>query len=379
MASIYIHIPFCASRCIYCDFFSTTSLEKRERYVDALLTEIIQRKSELHNGNGNKLIINSIYIGGGTPSQLSINQLFRIYDTIYRHYPVSSDAELTIECNPEDVNKEYARGLQGLPINRVSIGIQTFNNDRLLFLHRRHNSDKAIEVVKLIKSIGINNISIDLMFGFPNENDADWNSDITTAIQLDVPHISAYSLMYEDGTRLTQLKEAGEIKTTDDEQMESMYFQLLNRLEKQGYIHYEISNFCKPGYASRHNMGYWNGTSYIGFGAGAHSYDGTHRRWNVSSLEKYINRVKDGQTYFDFETLSENDKYNEFIMTRLRTRLGISNTELKEKFATNMIDFLKIANKHIKLNNMILSDGHYRLSKQGLFISDSVLSDFFIV
>ncbi len=325
--------------------------------------------------------VETIYIGGGTPSQLSIDNLKRLFDGIYSIYDVNENAEVTIECNPEDVTSSYAAGLTTLPVNRVSMGLQTFDNNRLRFLRRRHTSEKSLESVYLLKEKGYKNISIDLMFGFPEETLQMWSDDIDKALSLGVPHISAYSLMYEEGTPLTRLKDSGKINVVDDETMLSMYTLLKNKMEDAGYEHYELSNFCLKGMESRHNMSYWTGKSYIGLGAGAHSYDGVHRRWNITSLEKYIEGVHDGSVYWESETLSATDHFNEYIMTRLRTKNGIDIDYLHSSESKDIMtkEFERLLDLHLSTGNLVEENGRLRLSRKGLYISDSVMSDLFLI
>lgn len=380
MAGVYVHIPFCASRCLYCDFFSTTALERRREYVDALLKEMeLRQREKTDYGTGE---VETIYIGGGTPSQLRSEELGRIFDAIYAQFRVSENAEVTMECNPEDVDKDFVDRLKAMPVNRVSMGIQTFDDERLRFLCRRHNSEKAVEAVHTLQDEGYENISVDLMFGFPGERITDWEQDLKTAVLLGVPHLSAYSLMYEEGTRLTQLRDSGKITPIDDEQSLSMYTLLIEYTEESGYEHYELSNFSKPGYESRHNTCYWTGVPYIGLGAGAHSYDGRNiRRWNVSSLDKYIKGVSTGSSYYETERLSYTDIYNEYIMTRLRTRNGIDLKEFDCQYGENEEKtlFEETMKRHLTLGNLAVESGRLRLTRKGLFISDSVMSDFFVV
>ena len=375
MAGIYVHIPFCESRCLYCDFFSTTDVEKRERYVSTLLKEMELRRNELPQQDS----FRTIYIGGGTPSQLSTKDLKRIFDGIYSLFDVRADAEVTMECNPEDMTLAFAEGLRTLPVNRISMGVQTFDDERLRFLHRRHNSQKAHEAVDLLKEAGYQNISIDLMFGFPGEQLQEWEKDIEKGLSLDVPHLSAYSLMYEEGTALTKLKESGMITALEDDEMLDMYALLMNKLEESGYNHYEISNFCKPGMESRHNMSYWQGESYMGFGAGAHSYNGIIRKWNIASLDHYMEGVMRGTGYSDYEILSDKDRLNEYVMTRLRTIKGMDLEQVRNEFAdkTDLSEFERVLSKHLDGGNLIQENGIIRLSRKGLYISDTIMSDLF--
>ena len=301
MAGIYIHIPFCKSRCIYCGFYSTTGLELRQRYVDALCQEMETHPFPLPEGMG----IDTIYLGGGTPSQLTMDQLRQIFIYINKVYSLPSiqggaggGSEVTIECNPDDVTDEFAEGLTILPVNRVSMGVQTFSDERLRFLHRRHTAAQAVEAVARLRKAGIRNISIDLMYGFPSETLDDWQHDIEAAISLHVEHLSAYCLMIEEGTPLYRMQ----TDPINEELERQMYYTLIDRLEAAGYEHYEISNFAHPGYRSRHNSSYWKGTPYIGLGAAAHSYDGKScRRWNVSDIHQYIEGIEKGQPCFEQE------------------------------------------------------------------------------
>ena len=322
MAGIYIHIPFCRSRCIYCGFYSTTALDLRQRYVDALCREMeIRGTRKEEGGKRNDEEIETIYLGGGTPSQLSAAQLHQIFEAIYIYnnvygqnispssflLPPSSTKEITIEVNPDDVTDEYAAALRQLPVNRVSMGIQTFDDQRLRFLHRRHTARQAIEAVSILRAAGINNLSIDLMYGFPGETLSDWQSDIDSALALNVEHISAYCLMIEEGTPLHRMlqhngdcplcEQRSELQgdcpqCVDEETERQMYYTLIDRLTAAGYEHYEISNFARPGFRSRHNSSYWNGTPYIGLGAAAHSYDIRSRSWNIADINAYIEKFQ---------------------------------------------------------------------------------------
>ena len=280
MVGIYIHIPFCASRCIYCAFYSTTSLDLRQRYIEAVCREIQSRQSDD--------TVSTIYLGGGTPSQLSASQLQLLFDTLYIYYKVSPDAEITIEANPDDVTPEFATVLQQLPINRVSMGAQTFDDVRLQWLHRRHNSRQVGEAVSRLRQAGVQNISVDLMYGFPHQTQADWEQDISAVLALGVEHISAYCLSIEEGTELWRKVESGKWKENTEEAERLMYYTLIDRLEAAGFEHYEISNFARPGYRSRHNTSYWTGIPYIGLGAAAHSFDGCTRSWNIDDIRQYI-------------------------------------------------------------------------------------------
>lgn len=374
MAAIYFHIPFCKTRCIYCDFFSSTMLGKTSQYVDTLCKELEMRKYFL-----NEETIHSIYFGGGTPSQLSVKQISKILTKTYELFSIADDCEITIEVNPDDVSSDFAQQLQSLPINRISMGVQTFNDETLRFINRRHTSIEAIKAVHTLQHAGYNNISIDLMFGFPGQNISDWESDIAQALQLNVQHISAYSLMYEEGTQLFRMLEKGNIVEIDEELSLQMYQTLILNLKSAGFIHYEISNFSLPGFHSRHNSSYWNNTSYLGIGAGAHSYDGTKRQWNISDISQYIDGINKNTPALETETLTTQQKYNEAVMTRLRTSQGLDTLMIKHEFGSEYYNHLITSatpyynNKMIKITNDIMT-----LTREGIYTSNDIISSLFI-
>ena len=377
MAGLYIHIPFCKSRCIYCGFYSTTAFELRQQYTDALCREIADRAS----GS-----ISTIYLGGGTPSQLTLPQLHQIFDTIYKYNKVEKDAEVTIEVNPDDVTEELAAALPALSVNRVSMGAQTFDDERLAFLHRRHTSRQVGEAIDRLRKAGISNLSIDLMYGFPEETLTSWQQDISTALSLDVEHLSAYCLMIEEGTPLYRMQ----ISPIDEELERTMYELLMDRLEAAGYEHYEISNWGlspRPlqreresrSYRSRHNSSYWNHTPYIGIGAAAHSYDGQCcRRWNISDIRRYIDGIRQGTCVYEEEWLDEDTRYNDCVTVALRTCEGIN---LKNLSARHRQYCLENAQHFIDDGLLKLSHDNHQLSltRRGLFISDMIMSDLMLV
>ena len=378
MAGIYIHIPFCKSRCIYCGFYSTTGLELRQRYVDAVCQEMENRPPF---PSKERERIETIYLGGGTPSQLTIEQLRQLLIYINKVYglPLHKDGtvwrhEITIEVNPDDVTPEYAAALQHLGINRVSMGAQTFDDRRLRFLHRRHSAAQVPEAVSILHQAGIQNISVDLMYGFPDETFNDWDADITQALALNVEHLSAYCLIIEEGTPLyEQLKVKSEKYRVDEELERQMYYHLIDRLETAGYEHYEISNFARPGFRSRHNSSYWNGTPYIGLGAAAHSFDGhSCRRWNVSDIRQYIHGIENGQPCFEQEVLDEDTRYNDTLTVALRTRDGLDLNKLSERHRNYC---LHEAQHYIDDRLLNLQDHHLALTKAGLFVSDMIISN----
>ena len=292
--------------------------------------------------------------------------------------PVTVDNMM--ECNPEDIDHEFLTKLRHLPVNRLSMGVQTFDDERLRFLHRRHTSDKALEAVAACQDAGYGNISIDLMFGFPGETLEAWESDLTEALKLDVQHLSAYSLMVEEGTRLHQLMQSGALLPLDEETSLQQYIMLTEHMTASGYEHYEISNFSKPGFRSRHNSSYWQGIPYLGIGAGAHSYDGRSRRWNASSLDTYLNGVEQSQVYSESEQLSDRDRYNEYVMTRLRTSEGIDLSDFKQRFSPFHFRYLlENLKKHTDGGNVVKTADNIHLSVKGIYVSDSVMSDLFML
>ena len=364
MAGLYAHIPFCRSRCIYCGFYSTTSLELRQRYVDALCREAEMRPSDC---------ITTIYLGGGTPSQLTLPQLRQLFDALYIYNKVEPNAEVTIECNPDDVTADFADGLRELPVNRVSMGIQTFSDHRLHFLHRRHTARQAQEAVSLLRQAGFCNISVDLMYGFPDETIDDWKSDIAQAIALGVEHISAYCLMVEEGTPLYRMQ----TNPIDEELEREMYYTLIDRLEAAGYEHYEISNFARPGFRSRHNSSYWNQTPYTGLGAAAHSYDIRSRSWNVSDIRQYMEGIEQGERRYEEELLDDDTRYNDTVTVALRTREGIDLGKLSDRYRHYC---LREAQRSIDSGLLRLTHNRYlSLTRRGLFVSDMVMSDLIIL
>lgn len=371
MAGLYIHIPFCASRCIYCGFYSTTRLDLRQQYVDALIRELVEvGKSKMLKDDS----ISTVYLGGGTPSQLTIPQLHQLFDAIYIYNKVASGAEVTIEMNPDDVSVPYADTLRQLGINRVSMGAQTFDDERLRWLNRRHTVAQVGQAVTILRAAGIRNISIDLMYGFPDETIDDFVRDIDEAIKLDVEHISAYCLMIEEGTELYRRYGDKRVREYDDSKEETerkMYELLIDKLTAAGYEHYEISNFARPGFRSRHNSSYWTGVPYIGLGAAAHSFDGHLRSWNVSDIRQYIAAVNRDERLNEEEVLSATDFYNERVMLGLRTCEGVDLSALSDDERNYCI---QEAQPFLSDDILLLTDNRLVLTRKGLFVSDYVIS-----
>ena len=375
MAGIYIHIPFCKQRCTYCAFYSSTLYNIKEKYVDALCKEIVMRKD--YAGNA---IVETIYLGGGTPSTLSIEQLQRICDTIYASYNISATPEVTIECNPDDLTPEFLAQLKQLPFNRISMGVQSFNDTQLKRLGRRHDADKARQAVRNAREAGYDNISIDLIFALPSSTITEWEHDLDNAIALRPDHLSAYNLTYEEGTPLHRALERGDFAELSEEENIEQFQMLIAKLKEAGYRHYEISNFALPGRESRHNSSYWNDTPYIGCGAAAHSYNGTSRQWNIADVKEYINGIESNSPIFEIEELTEEERYNDTILTRLRTAKGIPLEWMTENFCDKLNRHMqRAAEKEIALGNLKEENAHLSLTEKGIFISDAVRREFIYI
>ena len=371
MAGIYIHIPFCKRRCIYCDFFSTTQSEKKPTYIHALCQELEIRKDYLQGED-----IETIYLGGGTPSQLSLEELESIFTTIYNIYKVKEDAEITLEANPDDLAPEYVAMLRQLPVNRISMGIQTFQEDILKLLHRRHTAQQAIEAFQRCRNAGFQNISIDLMYGLPGETLETWEQDLQQAIALHPEHISAYHLIYEEGTTLWNLRERHQVEEADEELSVTLFKTLIDELTQAGYQHYEISNFCLPELHSRHNSSYWTGKKYLGCGPSAHSYNGLSRQWNVASLDHYIEGIISGKPDYEMEELDIYTRYNDFVITSIRTCWGMPLSYLRTEYGEDLYRYcLRMAKPYLSQGLLETKENILKLTKEGIFISDGIMSD----
>lgn len=374
MTGLYIHIPFCASRCVYCGFYSTTLPALRDAYVDALCQELTLRAEELPADEA----ITTIYLGGGTPSQLTTDQLDRLFSYIYKVYR-SQPVEVTMECNPDDITPAFADWIAQSPIDRISMGAQAFSDDRLRLLRRRHTAAEVRRATTLLRQAGIRNISIDLMFGFPGETLTDWEQDIDEALRLGVEHISAYSLMYEEGTTLHRWLSEGRIQEIDDDLSLRMYDCLVDRLTAAGYRHYEISNFALPQRESRHNSSYWRDVPYMGLGASAHSFDGRQRSWNVADIEAYIAAIGRGERPCTVEALDPDTHYEDVVLTSLRTAEGIDLGKIRRDFGSQRLDFLlAAADQDLRQGYLVLEDDHLRLTRRGIYLSDGITARLFV-
>ncbi|MGI6049006.1 MAG: radical SAM family heme chaperone HemW [Petrimonas sp.] len=374
MAGIYLHIPFCKTRCIYCDFYSGTNELQINDFVKAICAESLMRKNEINEP------IKTFYFGGGTPSRLSNRHFQQIFETIFSLFSVEKDAEITLEANPDDLSEKYIQLLRELPFNRISIGIQSFDDDELKFLSRRHSSQQAIDAVKRCKKAGFRNISIDLMYGLPHQTLEVWKENLQKACELNIQHISAYHLIYEEKTKLYSLLQKGKIQPVTDETSTEMFTTLTDTLAKNGFEHYEISNFAKNGLYSQHNTSYWKDKKYLGLGPSAHSYDGENRSWNTASLNKYIEAIQSGKLLQETEHLTTSQKYNEFILTGLRTMWGVNLQQLKNSFGDKYYDFYaKNAQRYIDKGLLKIENQSLKLTREGIFISDGIMSELMFV
>ncbi|MBO4370522.1 MAG: radical SAM family heme chaperone HemW [Paludibacteraceae bacterium] len=363
MAGIYLHIPFCPSRCSYCDFYSTTSLDKRHDYVQALVVEMKLRKNELANQQ-----ISTVYFGGGSPSTLDTESFQKLFDSLYNHFDIATNAEITVEANPDDLNKKRLEDWKSLPVNRLSVGIQSFNDEELRLLNRRHTAQTAIDCIHQARQSGFDNISIDLMYGLPIQTMETWISSIEEALRLQTQHISGYHLSYEPGTKMYRLRH----KAVDEELSEKMFMELRHRLQQAGYYQYEISNYALPGRESKHNSAYWNGTPYLGLGAAAHSFDGNTRSWNVASIDRYIEALGRGDRLFEYEQLTDTDRYNERVMLSLRTAKGIDFQIFNKQKQTELA---AKADKYVQNGLLCYKNNFLVLTEKGIFVSDSIIRD----
>lgn len=375
MAGIYIHIPFCRQKCYYCDFYKTVNTSLTEKYLSGLKQEAKLRKNYLQNE-----IVETIYFGGGTPSVLTANELEAILNHISENYQLSNQLETTFEANPDDLTPDYLNAIKSAGINRLSIGIQAFQDVHLKKMNRRHNAEQAEEVVKNAVKTGINNISVDLIYGLPDLTEKQWRESLNRVFNLPVQHLSAYHLTYHEGTAFYTWLKKGTLKELSENESVNQFNILLDSAEKAGFEQYEISNFARDEQYSKHNTAYWLGKKYLGLGPSAHSYDQNTRRWNVSHVERYIHGVETGEEYFEEEKLNVKEHFNEHILTRIRTKWGVSLSFVNQKFGETYHQYLlqQIA-KHQKSGFVILKDQTITLSREGLFVSDEIMSDLMII
>jgi len=371
MAGIYIHVPFCRRACHYCDFHFTTNLNKTEPLVLSILKEIEIQKDYLKGES-----ISTIYFGGGTPSLLPTSDIENILVRIQEYHSVKSDAEMTLEANPEDLSIAKLKELQAIGINRLSLGTQSFINSELKWMNRMHSAEQATEAIKNAQNLGFDNISIDLIFGLPDQTKEDWEFNLDAALNLNVQHISSYGLTIEKKTVLGNRVEKGLEKQPDDE-LSSQFFKMnMNVLPTNGFEHYEISNFAKEGFISKHNSSYWRGIPYLGLGPSAHSFNGKMRQWNVRSNAAYISRISEGKPFFEIEELTETNQLNEQIMIGLRTKWGIEKAKM-EAIKSGAWAQLQLGLTDVDASHVHCTENSLLLSEKGKLVADRLASELF--
>lgn len=374
MSGIYIHIPFCKQACYYCDFHFSTSMKKKEEMVLALVKELEFRKDEFQNE-----VVETIYFGGGTPSVLKIDDIQFLIDAVNQNYQVVENPEITLEANPDDLNNETIIQYANSPINRLSIGVQSFFEDDLQLMNRAHNSEEAKRCLA-VATQHFDNISIDLIYGMPNMSNEKWLKNIETALSFNIPHISSYALTVEPKTALHKMIKSGTISTLDDDLAQQHFHILIDKLQENGFVHYELSNFGKPNYFSKNNTAYWLGKKYIGIGPSAHSFNGKSRSWNVSNNSLYLKTIAENKVPSEMEILSKTDQYNEYIMTGLRTIWGVSLERIETEFGSSYLEYLhQQAEKYISDNLLEVENNILKTTKKGKFLSDGIASDLFLL
>lgn len=386
MAGIYIHVPFCKSKCAYCNFFSLASEKKVIDFVDALKREIIARKDYLHDEK-----VETIYFGGGTPSLLPIKCVEEILVILHKNFNISSSPEITLEINPDTVEKNQLFQLKKLGVNRMSVGIQSFHDDDLKYLGRRHDSKHALQIIDDLKSVGFDKLTLDLIYGIPTLTEEKWNKNLDIFFDTEISHLSAYALTVEPKTILGQKIEKEILQNVDEETIIRHYETLIERTKENAFEHYEISNFAKEGCRSQHNSIYWNDIKYLGLGPSAHSYDGSSRQWNVANLTQYIDADFDADydadydtdtdsgLYFEKEILTKDDKFNEYVMTSLRTSWGCNVKKITTDYGISYANhFLKKIKKYLDSGVMINRDDNFILTDKGMLFADGIASEIFV-
>ena len=372
MAGIYIHIPFCKQACHYCDFHFSTTLNNRDQMIEALCLELELRQTEFNN-----ITVETIYFGGGTPSLLTNDELDKILNTVYKYYSISEQPEITLEANPDDLTKDKIIALSKSAINRLSIGIQSFFEDDLKFMNRAHNAKEALACLQVATQY-FNNISVDLIYGIQNSTKEKWLKNIQSVLDFNIPHVSCYALTVEPKTALASFIQKGIIDDVDEVLASEQFYNLKEKLETSGYVHYELSNFGKPDFFSRNNTAYWQGKPYLGIGPSAHGYNGKERSWNVRNNSKYIKVIQQKQLPTEIEVLSDNDRYNEYIMTGLRTILGVSFNKVEKNYGKIYKTYLLEASKTLIHQDLLYIEAeHLYVTKKGQFLSDGIASQLF--
>jgi oxygen-independent coproporphyrinogen III oxidase len=365
MTGLYLHIPFCHKACVYCDFHFTTSLRYKDRLLEALYAELIQRAAS------KSVQVETIYFGGGTPSVLSASEIKSLLAVISKHYVVSDKAEITIEANPEDIDAQKVTKWIESGINRVSLGVQSFDDADLSWMNRGHTAEQSINAVKLLQQNGIHNISLDLIFGLPNQTIDNWKLSLEKLINLDVQHVSLYNLTVEPKTALAHQVKMLKVEVAKDILSAEQFALGQEILSNAGFEQYEISNYAKSGYVSKHNSSYWRSVHYIGVGPSAHSFDGKTRRWNIANNQSYMNSIERGLSYWESEELSNKERFNEYILTGLRSKWGCNLAYIKSEFGLDLI-LNKEIEKQIKLKTVLVHEGTLMLTKNGMLVADYI-------
>ena len=374
MAGVYIHIPFCRKACHYCNFHFSTNIKLQEEFVNALLQEIDLQKSYL------SAPVFTIYFGGGTPSILPSANIATIISSLHKNFIIEKNAEITLEANPDDITFEKLAEWKETGINRLSIGIQSFFEEDLQWMNRAHNAQQAADCIILAQKAGFNNLTIDLIYGTPTLSDDAWEKNVKTAINLQIPHLSCYALTIEPKTALEKLIKQKVLADVDTEKQARHFELLMDWMKEAGYEHYEISNFAKRGFRSKHNSSYWHGKSYLGLGPSAHSFNGTSRQWNVANNALYIQSLAKGAVPFEAETLTTEQQLNEYIMTSLRTIEGISLQNVKENFGADKYEYLiKTSQPHLNYNHLTIENNYLRTTTEGKLLADGIAADLFAV
>lgn len=375
MSGIYIHIPFCKKACFYCDFHFSVSFKIKEKIITAICQELIIRKDFFDP----KETISSIYFGGGTPSVLSIKEIDEILGAVYSYYNVEKNAEITFECNPDDLTQDYLRELKFVGINRLSIGVQSFNDEYLKWMNRSHDASQSKKSIEYGAEAGFNNITLDLIYGLPQLSNKEWSANLNEALSLPINHLSAYSLTMEENTPYIKLVNQGKYKKPSDDISSSHYQILVQQTTDLGWEHYEVSSFCKPGNYSKHNSSYWSGNKYIGVGPSAHSYDGNSRYWNVSDNKSYLECISTKKRYFESEELTVSNRVNEYLLTGLRTKWGVDLELLSNKYDYNVMSLFEKDIKYwISLNWLEMKDSNMKLTNKGMLFADHISSTLFL-
>jgi oxygen-independent coproporphyrinogen-3 oxidase len=374
MAGIYIHIPFCKKLCFYCDFYHVITPENNSDFIETLLKEATLRKE--YTGEDS---ISTIYFGGGTPSVFAVRDIDLIIKHLKKLFIIEEGCEVTIELNPDDVNPEYLKGIKKAGVNRISLGVQSWRDKDLKMLNRRHDSAQAATALRSIFKAGFKNVTIDLIYGIPGMSIAEWESNLDIAFSFDIKHLSAYHLTIENGTVFGKMKEKGLLTEIDEEESTALFNKLIEKAEAAGFVHYEISNFGKPGYFSVHNSNYWKQVNYLGLGPSAHSFNGYSRQWNVSDLKGYIKAINSGKPFYESEELDTKARFNEYIMTSLRTMWGIDLEYVEKMFEKEGYDYVvNLSGKYKAYGLMKQDKKNLVLTNQGKLISDNIISEFML-